>query len=235
VRGRITAVGAGVVIIAVVALGMRARPTDHETAADSPTTNDEAGSVSSTDTVEQLDTLTVAEWPEMLPVYERSDYRQWSDLDEDGCDTRREILAHQSVIDTTCQDPDGGRWWSPYDDQWHDDPGDVEIDHIVALSAAHHAGAWSFGPEQKEEFANDQDNLIAVTGAANRSKGAKTVELWRPENDEAECWMATRVVSVKAKWNLSVTHGEHEALVEMLAGCRDHSAVLAEITPPSDS
>ena len=67
-----------------------------------------------------------------------------------------------------------GQWFGAFTAVYVDDPGDLDIDHIVPLKNAHLSGAWAWNPAMKEEYANyleDPDHLIAVASRANRSKG----------------------------------------------------------------
>ena len=46
---------------------------------------------------------------------------------------------------------------------------------MVPLKEAHISGASGWTKEKKRQFANDEENLLAVSRSANRSKGAKVV------------------------------------------------------------
>ena len=78
-----------------------------------------------------------------------------------------------------------GQWLAPYSNTVVTDPGKLDMDHMVPLANAHASGAWNWSAEQRERYANhleDSQHLIAVTASANRSKGARGPEDWKPED-----------------------------------------------------
>ena len=179
-------------------------------------------------TPETLDlSLTIAEPPDDLPRYDRDDWRHWTDDDRDCQDTRQEVLVAESrsrvtyVDDRQCR-VEAGRWWDPYTGAVLTDPGDLDVDHLVPLANAHRSGGWAWSEERKRLFANDlgyDAHLIAVTASANRAKGAKGPEEWRPPDESYWCEYATAWSRVKRAWDLTVTHAEAMALREMLKTC----------------
>ena len=171
--------------------------------------------------------LTIAEPPDDLPRYDRDDWRHWTDNDSDCQDTRQEVLVAESrsrvtyVDDRQCR-VESGRWWDPYTGTVLTDPGDLDVDHLVPLANAHRSGGWAWSEERKRLFANDlgyNAHLIAVTASANRQKGARGPEEWRPPDESYWCEYATAWSRVKRAWDLTVTHAEAMALREMLKTC----------------
>lgn len=102
------------------------------------------------------------------------------------------------------------------------DPSGLDIDHMVPLANAHGSGGAGWAAEKKRDYANDLSNahaLVAVSASANRSKGSRSADQWKPSDTASWCWYAGAWVSVKAEWNLTVTASEKSALAGMLTTC----------------
>ena len=100
----------------------------------------------------------------------------------------------------------------------------------MPLGNAHFSGAWAWSAQQRELYANylaDPQQLIAVTAGANRSKGARGPEDWKPEDRTYWCQYAVDWIRIKDTWQLTVTQAEHEALVEMLDTCANPPQLTA--------
>ena len=72
------------------------------------------------------------------------------------------------------------------------------------------------------EYANyldEHDHLIAVTAGANRSKGDKGPEDWKPPRETCWCQYAIDWTEIKAQWDLTMTEPEAQAVVQMLDTC----------------
>src|SRR4051812_4553566 len=152
----------------------------------------------------------------------------WADVDGNGCDQRNDVLhrdltaigvragTHGCVVTSgTLADPYTGttvRFTKA-------DAGEVPIDHVVPLAAAWTQGAAAWSEQQREDFANDLDNLIATTREQNPAKSDSTAEEWVPPDPAYGCSYATVVVTVKQEYTLSVTAAESGALRSLLATC----------------
>jgi hypothetical protein len=93
---------------------------------------------------------------------------------------------------------------------------------MVPLRNAHDSGAWAWDKTKKQDYANyldDADHLIAVTASANRSKGARGLEEWKPPAASYWCDYARDWITIKITWNLTATQSERDALEGMLATC----------------
>ncbi len=117
-----------------------------------------------------------------------------------------------------------GKWRDPYTGIHEDDPRAMDVDHLVPLENTHYSGGWRWPADRKREYANylgDTEHLIAVTMGANRSKGERGPEGWRPPNEGYWCKYATDWAEVKAEWDLTMTEAEAEAVQKMLETCEN--------------
>lgn len=166
---------------------------------------------------------------EDAPTYSRDHFGPgWGDLDGDGCNTRNEILARDlgqaTYEDVDCV-VDTGVLAEPYTGEimrFQKGPEtsmEVQIDHVVALGDAWEAGAWQWDDSTRQQFSNDPLNLLAVDGHQNYLKGALTADQWLPPDDSFHCQFISRQVSVKYKWDLTVTQSEAAVMRQILAEC----------------
>ncbi|GAB3462477.1 HNH endonuclease family protein [Actinophytocola sediminis] len=160
-------------------------------------------------------------------VYERDQWGDWA-THGDGCDTRELVLTDQGTGTTpgpdcrpVCPDAPVGPacWVGPYDGAELRDPSRVHIDHRVPLAEAARSGAAGWTGRQREQFYNDTNNLVAASAESNTSKGDDDPGRWQPPNRAVWCDYATRYVTTKDTYGLSVDPAERAALAEMLATC----------------
>ena len=179
----------------------------------------------------------------MLPQYDRAEWRHWIDEDGDCQDTRQEVLIEESRIEITFTS-DGicrvsqGQWFGSFTGTTVTEPGELDIDHLVPLANAHRSGGWAWTPDRKKAFANsldDPDHLIAVISGANRSKGARGPDEWRPPNESYWCEYATDWIRIKHAWDLTATPTEADALQEMLATCDEMVELTTTVADTSAS
>ena len=177
--------------------------------------------------------IIVAEPQSDIPDYDRDDWKHWTDEDGDCQNARQEVLIEESSISVIFTDDrmcrvESGSWADPYTGTVTEDPSDLDIDHMVPLANAHDSGAHSWGKERKEQFANHlsfEGHLVATTASANRSKGRKGPEEWRPPDRDYWCQYAEDWIAIKREWGLTATEAEVDALREMLDTC-EHSTIL---------
>ena len=167
--------------------------------------------------------------------YNRRDWRHWIDADRDCQDTRAEVLIAESLASVSfAPEDDGdqcrvvsGRWLGPWTGEVFTDASDVDIDHHVPLGHAHLSGGWQWPPDRKRAYANDVADpvsLQATSAPVNRSKGKQPPDEWRPNETASWCRYAADWITVKQKWELTVTSSEVGALEAMLATCDDTSS-----------
>ena len=210
-----------------------------------PTVTEETTAVELTSTPRPAITLviTVAAIPTDIPVYSRSQWKHWIDEDGDCQDARQEVLIQESLVEVTFESEKkcrvaAGRWYGAFTGAYIEDPGELDIDHLVPLKNAHTSGGWTWESDRKQAYANDlneADHLIAVTKGANRSKGAKGPDEWRPPDEGYWCKYATDWTEVKMEWGLTMTQSETEAVIEMLDSCEKPVEVEAESTFENDT
>lgn len=117
---------------------------------------------------------------------------------------------------------DLGQWLDLYTRTTFVAATDLDVDHLVPLANAHRSGGWQWSLQLKQDYANDLSNathLVAVSAAANRSKGDQGPETWRPPAREAWCGYATAWIGIKRKYALTATAAEWAALEAMLTTC----------------
>ena len=177
----------------------------------------------------QLNALIVAPESAVAP-YDRAEFPHWDDEDGDGLNTRLEVLAIEKIEDAG--------WYSRWDGVWYEGEGGLsapsfDIDHIVALSEAWDSGASEWGPYDRDIFADDLLNLVAVSASSNRSKGGRDAGEWLPSNPLGKCFLSIRVIQVKSKWELSIDQDEYDALKNLITDCG--SEIPPVPTPPLSS
>lgn len=175
---------------------------------------------------QQLESLAVNDDFSGQPAYERNKFKHWSDLDKNGCSAREDVLIRQDLYGRPQVDPFGckvvaGDWFSEYDGLTFEQPGDLDVDHMVPLAEGWRAGAWRWDASKREKFANDLDSrqLIAVSAASNRSKGDKRPDQWMPPRSEFRCQYLFDWVSVKSIWGLTVATPEKSFIGKELQTC----------------
>lgn len=172
--------------------------------------------------------------------YDRDLFQHWIDADSDGCNTRREVLIIESVVEPgvsgNCQV--FGRWVSVYDSLEVMDASDLDIDHLVPLAEAWRSGAHAWDSTTRKRFANDlgfPGSLIAVTASSNRAKSDKDPASWLPYNQNYWCQYVFDWMAVKYRWSLSVDGQEALALAKIVPDCKINSELptKAEVTKGS--
>ncbi|SDT44479.1 Protein of unknown function [Microlunatus soli] len=164
--------------------------------------------------------------------YERDKFNLWIDADDDGCDTRDEVLISEAEdapdVGSGCS-LSGGRWYSYYDGVSQTSTSDIDIDHVVPLAEAWDSGAGDWTADRREAYANDLDDyrtLVGVTDSVNQSKSDQDLAEWLP--DQQQCRYLREYVAVKIRWTLAVDSAEKSAMEDLAAGCTN-STISVEI------
>jgi hypothetical protein len=158
--------------------------------------------------------------------YDRASFRFGADVDNDGCDTRDDVLARDLVDRTVLADDQcetgSGTLTDPYSGRridYEHDTTSVDIDHVVALDDAWVSGAFGWDEDTKVRFANDPLNLLAVDYSLNRQKGSGDAATWLPPLKSYRCAYVARQIAVKAKYRLWVKPAERAAMERILSAC----------------
>ena len=183
----------------------------------------------------ELDRLVVQARPRGTEGYRRDAFgSDWVDTDDNGCNQRDDVLLRDAVRGTTRVQTQGacdhdvvaGTWHDPYTGRTltFTDLKDlrqaeaIQIDHVVPLAEAWVSGARRWSRARRETFANDLDELLAVDGPTNMSKGDGDPASWRPPRGY-QCTYARRWIAVKTRYRLAVDGSEKSALDRMLGLC----------------
>lgn len=188
---------------------------------------------------EALDGLAVGD-PQNVDYDREGQFgRAWLDVDDNGCDTRNDILA-RDLVEITYRPGTrdcvvaSGVLHDPYSGQTirfvrgNDTSNAVQIDHVVALSDAWQKGAQQWDEATRVRFGNDPLNLLAVDGPLNQQKGDGDAATWLPPNRAYRCPYVARQVAVKDAYGLWVTQAEQDAMVRVLSSCPDEPLPTAQ-------
>ena len=160
--------------------------------------------------------------------YDRDEFGQrWADVDRNGCDQRNDVLRRDMVNLHTKPGTNGcvlakGTLSLERDSyaakrvKYKRGGSKVEIDHVVSLADAWRSGAYDWDADQREELASDFMNLEALDVASNEDKNDENAAGWLPADDDNQCALVVRQVSIKQRYELSVTPAERQAMDSVL-------------------
>ncbi|KLI33806.1 MULTISPECIES: GmrSD restriction endonuclease domain-containing protein [Brachyspira] len=152
---------------------------------------------------------------ETVTRYNRDDWGDWADEDNDGLNTRHEVLARESLVKPVISNNRviSGKWYDKFTGKYFTNAKDLDIDHLVPLKNAHISGASNWSKEKKNEYYNymkNENHLVAVSKGANRSKGDKSPVEWLPPNEEYQCEYVREWYKIKTDWGLTIEEGFDE-------------------------
>ena len=101
-----------------------------------------------------------------------------------------------------------GLWIGPFTGETFTDPSKLDIDHMVPLKNAHDSEGWAWSRERKAAYSNDLAlgaSLIAVQASANRSKGSRGPEGWKPPLESYWFDYAMDWIAIKYAWGLTAS------------------------------
>ena len=156
--------------------------------------------------------ITVSSVSGDIPPYDRDEWRHWNDEDGDCKNARHEVLIEESLADVTykndreCQVVTG-EWFGAFTGTTVTEAGELDIDHLVPPEEC--TSVRRLGLDGRAERAvlptalPIRLHLIAVTSSANRSKGARGPDEWRPPYQSYWCEYAVAWITVKRTWDLT--------------------------------
>ena len=144
---------------------------------------------------------------------------------------RRDYAYNSRVLEAELVKELGGVY-APYTGRCLRDPGETDVEHIVALSEAHDSGMCGLPQGDKARFAGDLLNLTLASPEVNREeKRHYDAAEWVP--DKNRCWFAARVVAVRKKYGLTIDEAEAQALEAVLGAC-ESTDLVRHCTPRKD-
>lgn len=151
-----------------------------------------------------------------IQKYVRADWPHWIDEDKNCRNTRQEILISRSEK-TTKMNKKGctvvsGLWDDYYYPEKHTLAKKVDIDHLIPLKHAHENGGAHWTTKQKQNFANDPENLVITNRSYNRQKGAKGIDQWLPVHHQYACRYIKDWMRLKKKYQLVITKQEQHTI-----------------------
>lgn len=166
-----------------------------------------------------------AEGRSFVSLYDRGEWRHWTDDDGDCQNTRHELLIATSQSDVTFKTENScvvqlGSWFDPYSGNTFGLSTELDLDHIVPLKFAHGHGGDVWSKERKETFANDIENLLLVSSSLNRQKGAKGIDEWLPPNHAYRCEYIGRFNAIMSKYELAYIPSEQRVVDKMMKACQ---------------
>lgn len=166
--------------------------------------------------------------PETSIPYNRNQYRYGIDEDDDGFDTRAELLMEKSLV-TVLFDVNNqkriksGKWFDPYTGVTFYNADAVDIDHLVPLYEVHVSGGYAWSDEKKRAYANDlsETGPLRITHRwTNRiPKSADDPSEYKPSFVPGRCQYLYDWVAIKRKWNLTMDPNEAYAIEKQLIAC----------------
>lgn len=164
-----------------------------------------------------LSDLPVREIPQRARVlgYDRAAFGPgWAPAE--GCTVRESVLTDAGATLHDCH-VTAGTAPDRYTGRMLDLRGDVDVDHVLPLSAAWDLGAHAWSGAQRRAFANDPRNLVPSSAATNREKSDLLPEAWLPPARASRCWYARRLAAVALAHDLPLPAGD---LAAMRRACR---------------
>ena len=157
------------------------------------------------------------------------DLLDWTAERTDCLDIGEQVLVRRSTQPIVFADqlgcvPDSGRWTDRYLGTSITRTLDADVSLHVPAAIAFASGGHEWTPATRQAYLTDIAHpatfTITTAGSGHNPRGHGPAE-WRPSVRSTWCAYAIDWVGVKARWELTVTDAEREALQAMLATCDD--------------
>lgn len=173
------------------------------------------------DAEQQLEGIEVKDEQEV--DYVRSEWKHWIATPENPkCNAREAVLIRDGENVKTndeCRSV-SGTWVDFYDTENKiTDSSKVDIDHVIALGYAASHGGNDWPTEKKQQFANDQSQLLAVSATENRSKSDSGPAEYMPPNKDFHCDFSKIWTQTATKYELFISQDDKDALTKGLSKC----------------
>lgn len=177
------------------------------------------------------------------------DETQWVVPATSCLDPFEEVLIERSSTAATFADnfecvPDGGQWIDNYLGITISRTIDAEVRPLIPPEVVHASGGSEWTPATRSAYLADVSEpatMVILSRDSGHNPRNSGPEQWRPSNEGTWCGYAVDWVTVKTRWELSVSAAEAAALDEMLNTCADpgssgahlDSVVIDAIEPPT--
>ena len=157
------------------------------------------------------------------------DLLDWTAERTDCLDVGEQVLVRRSAQPIVWADqlecvPDSGRWTDPYLGSSITRTLDADVTLHVPAAIAFASGGYDWTPTTRQAYLTDVAHpatlTITTAGSGHNPRGQGPSE-WKPSVRSTWCAYAVDWVAVKARWELTITEAEREALESMLATCGD--------------
>lgn len=163
-----------------------------------------------------------------IEAYEREHhFGSWVKNKKSGdCfNTRNKVLVRENIGTITLKETNKcsvatGEWVDPYSgNTMTDAQAEIQIDHMVPLKEAYISGAYKWTFKERCLYGNYlgyRNHLVAVSGAENNEKSAKTPEDYMPSNQANHCEYLKDWLKIKSIWGLSLVPEEMRAIRKII-------------------
>ena len=156
------------------------------------------------------------------------DFAHWITPDGAQCNMRVQILKRDAIYFQTSENNpcliESGLWVDPLSGAEIESASDMSIMHVVPLSLANNHGAANLSSADKVRFANDANNLLAVSSRTLSSRNDRSPRNWMPSDnfdgfERARCIYSVIFVNVLDNYDLTLARQDQTALRNALEAC----------------